>query len=158
MRNRWYNIDTTAKQVAMVWACAAKRRHWLGEKSTEYEVEGSRPRGRPNRTWKEVVQKDCQARNLNKEDAMDRGRWKKLIKIGWWSVVGRSVFLLVPAHPSSPWQRAVKRLLKVRFLYSATYTANQNSALHNLGSGSWLAIASGAVALCGLSTARANGH
>jgi len=28
------------------------------------------------------VQKDCQARNLNKEDAMDRGRWKKLIRIG----------------------------------------------------------------------------
>ena len=26
--------------------------------------------------------------------------------------------------------------VKVRFLYSATYTANQNSALHNLGSGS----------------------
>jgi len=22
----------------------------------EYEVEGSRPRGRPNRTWKDVVQ------------------------------------------------------------------------------------------------------
>jgi len=36
----------------------------------EYEVEGSRPRGRPNRTWKEIVQKDCQARNSNKEDAM----------------------------------------------------------------------------------------
>jgi len=50
--------------------------------SMEYEVEGSRPRGRPKRTWKEVVQKDRQARNLNKEDAMDRGRWKKLIKIG----------------------------------------------------------------------------
>jgi len=31
IRNRWYNTDTTAKQVAMVWACAAKRRHWLGE-------------------------------------------------------------------------------------------------------------------------------
>jgi len=38
---------------------------------TEYEVEGSRPRGRPKRTWREVVQKDCQARNLNKEDGMD---------------------------------------------------------------------------------------
>ena len=48
----------------------------------EYEVEGSRPRGRPKMTWKEV-QKDCQARNLNKEDAVDCGRWKKLIKIGW---------------------------------------------------------------------------
>jgi len=42
---------------------------------------GSRPRGRPKRTWKEVVQ-DCQARNLKREDAMGRGRWKKLIKIG----------------------------------------------------------------------------
>jgi len=51
----------------------------------EYEVEGSRPRGRPKGTWREVVQKDCQARNLNREDAMDRNRWKKLIKIGWWS-------------------------------------------------------------------------
>ena len=52
------------------------------KKCMEYEVEGSRPRGRPKRTWKEVVQKDCQVHNLNKEDAMDRGRWKKLIKIG----------------------------------------------------------------------------
>jgi len=50
---------------------------WV-KKCMEYEVQGSRPK----RTWKEVVQKDCQARNLNKEDAMDRGRWKKLIKTG----------------------------------------------------------------------------
>ena len=54
---------------------------WV-KKRTEYEVEGSRLRGRPKRIRKEVVQKDCQARNLNKEDAMDRGRWKKLVKIG----------------------------------------------------------------------------
>jgi len=54
---------------------------WV-KKRMEYEVEGSRPRGRPKRTWKEVVQKDCQTHNLNKEDAMDRGRWKKLVKIG----------------------------------------------------------------------------
>jgi len=59
----------------MLWACVAK-------KCMEYEVEGSRPRDRPKRAWREVVQKDCQARNLNREDAMDRGRWKKLIKIG----------------------------------------------------------------------------
>jgi len=24
-------MDTTAKQVAMVWACVVKRRHWLDE-------------------------------------------------------------------------------------------------------------------------------
>jgi len=51
----------------------------------EYEVEGSRPRGRPKRTWTEVVQKGCQARNLSREHAMDRSRRKKLIRIGWWS-------------------------------------------------------------------------
>jgi len=55
---------------------------WPVRKENEVTLQGSRPRGRPKRTWKEVVQKDCQARNLNKEDAMDRGRWKKLIKIG----------------------------------------------------------------------------
>jgi len=48
----------------------------------EYEAEGSRPRGRRKRRWRKVVQKDCKAGNLNREDAMDRGRWKKLIKIG----------------------------------------------------------------------------
>ena len=46
----------------------------------EYEVEGSRPRGRPKSTWKEVVREDCQARKLNKEDAVDRCKWRKVIK------------------------------------------------------------------------------
>ena len=36
---------------------------WV-KKCMEYEMEGSRPTGRPKRTRKEVVQKDCQARNL----------------------------------------------------------------------------------------------
>ena len=38
------------------------------------------PRGRPKKTWKEVVREDCQARKLNKEDAMDRCKWRKVIK------------------------------------------------------------------------------
>ena len=54
---------------------------WV-KKCMECEMKGSRPRGTPKRTWKEVVQKDFQACNLNKQDAMYRGRWKKLIKIG----------------------------------------------------------------------------
>ena len=52
------------------------------KKCMEYEVEGSRPRGRPKRTWREVVQKDCPARKLNRDNAMDRSRWKKQIKEG----------------------------------------------------------------------------
>ena len=51
----------------------------------EYEVEGPRPRGRPKRTWRDVVREDCQARKLNKEDAMDRCKWRKMIKDVWWS-------------------------------------------------------------------------
>ena len=54
---------------------------WV-KKCTKYEVDVSRPKDRSKRTWTEVVQKDCQAPNLNREDAMDRGRWKKLIKTG----------------------------------------------------------------------------
>ena len=38
---------------------------WVN-KCMEYEVEGSRPRGRPKKTWKEVVREDCQARKLNR--------------------------------------------------------------------------------------------
>ena len=30
--------------------------------------------------WKKVVREDCQARKLNKEDAMDSCKWRKVIK------------------------------------------------------------------------------
>ena len=46
----------------------------------EHEVEGPRPRGRPKRTWREVVEKDYQARKWNKDDAMDHTKWRKSIK------------------------------------------------------------------------------
>ena len=50
----------------------------------QHDVEGSRPRDRPKKTWTEIVQKDCQARGLNREDAMDHIRWKKQIRDDWW--------------------------------------------------------------------------
>jgi len=63
---------------------AAFNAPYVGHKITNlrrgYEVEGPRPRGRPKRTWREVVEKDCQARKLNTEDAMGRSRRRKLIK------------------------------------------------------------------------------
>ena len=40
---------------------------WV-KKCMEYEVAGSRPKGRPKRTLKEVVREDCQARKLEKGD------------------------------------------------------------------------------------------
>ena len=47
----------------------------------KYEVEGARPRGRPKKTWREIVKKDYQARKLNREDAMDCSRWRKEIRV-----------------------------------------------------------------------------
>jgi len=38
------------------------------------------PRGRQKRTWTDVVQKDCQVCKLNREEAIDHSRWRKLIK------------------------------------------------------------------------------
>jgi len=43
----------------------------------EYEVEGGT--GRPKKTWREIVEKDCQARKLNREDAVDCNGWRKQI-------------------------------------------------------------------------------
>jgi len=37
---------------------------WV-KKYMEYEVVGSSARGRPKRTWTEVVQKECRAHKLN---------------------------------------------------------------------------------------------
>ena len=48
----------------------------------EYEVEGVGPRSRQKKTRKQIVEKDCQARKLNREDAMDRNRWRKQIRNG----------------------------------------------------------------------------
>jgi len=52
---------------------------WVN-KCMGYEVKGTRPRGRPKKTWTEIMQNDCQAHKLNKEDAMDRNRWRKQIR------------------------------------------------------------------------------
>jgi len=52
---------------------------WV-KKCMEYKVEGAKPRGRPKKTWTEIVETDCQARGLNTEDVMDRSRWMKQIR------------------------------------------------------------------------------
>jgi len=83
----------------------------------EHEVEGSRPRGRPKKTWKEVVREDCQARKLNEEDGplqMEKGdKGSTMIRMG----VCGWMFLLVPAYPGCPGSKAVKRSLLLLLLY-----------------------------------------
>ena len=47
----------------MAWHVLQREDNEWVKKCMEYKVEGARPRGRPKKTWTEVVQKHCQARN-----------------------------------------------------------------------------------------------
>jgi len=82
LRKRLGIDDTTLvlQQNGLQWYghVLQKEDDWV-KKCMEYEVEGPRPRGRPKRTWREVVEKDYEACRLNKDYAMDHSRWRKLI-------------------------------------------------------------------------------
>jgi len=78
------NIISVLQQNRLRWYGHVLRKEdndWV-KKFMEYEVEGARPRGRPKKTWRENVKKDCQARGLNREDVVDRIRWKKQMHSG----------------------------------------------------------------------------
>ena len=71
------DITLVLQQIRLHWYGHVLRKEddvWV-KKCMEYEVEGPRPRGRPKRTWREVVR--CKT---NKEDAIDRCKWRKMIK------------------------------------------------------------------------------
>jgi len=99
-----YDIISVLQQNRLWWYeyVLQKEDNDLVKKCAEYKVEGSRPRGRPKRTRTEVLQNDCQARKLNRENAMDCSRWRKLKKDSWWSAgVSGWMFVMVPAHLGS---------------------------------------------------------
>jgi len=73
-------LQETVTFILLLFDCTIKDDDDWVKKCMEHEVEGSRPRGRPKKTWKEVVREDCQACKMNKEDAMDRSKWRKVIK------------------------------------------------------------------------------
>jgi len=71
-------IDDTAlvlQQKALRWYGHLLRKDddWV-KKCMEYEVEGPRPRGKPKRTWRQVVGKGLS----NWTTAMDRSKWRNL--------------------------------------------------------------------------------
>jgi len=62
---------------------------------------GSKTKRKTNEDLKRDCQKDCRARKLNTEDAMDRSKWRKLIKdVRWsgWVWVGECFFLYRPTR------------------------------------------------------------
>ena len=67
-------------------------------------MEGARQRGRPKKTWRQIVEKDCQACKLNREDAMDLNRWRNQKRVNVSSGTGS------PGVVLDKIQRAVKQL------------------------------------------------
>jgi len=59
----------------MVWACAAND-DWVRNVSMKRVQDQEEDQRGPG----ERLSEDCQARKLNKEDAMDRSKWRKLMK------------------------------------------------------------------------------
>ena len=49
------------------------------KKALEFEVKGKRKRGRPKKTWKTQVEKESKSVGLEKEDAMNRARWRVVV-------------------------------------------------------------------------------
>ena len=79
LKSDWFYLSGTGLPRL---ACVAKRRWWLGEEMYGVWSWGSKTKEDLER---EVVREDCQARKMNKEDAVDRCKWRKLIKDVWWS-------------------------------------------------------------------------
>jgi len=46
----------------------------------DFELQGVRPRGRPKKTWSEVIEKDFLTRQMCTENATDCRKCRKLIK------------------------------------------------------------------------------
>jgi len=44
------------------------------------EVEPVRPTAKPKKTWSEIIETDCETQQICKEDAMDRRKWRRLVK------------------------------------------------------------------------------
>ena len=103
----WFRAPRHKVTQLLFWFLRKYDDDWV-KKCMEYEVKGSEPRGRPKRTWKEVVREDCQARKLNKEDTVDRYKWRKVIREvrwpGWvWAASARTFGYLNTRVPDGYW-------------------------------------------------------
>jgi len=71
-RLRLEDVVTVLQRNRLRWYGHVLRKddsEWV-KKCMDFVVEGVRPRGRPKRTWKEVVQGDMKSLKLTKEDAL----------------------------------------------------------------------------------------
>ena len=77
------HIISVVRRKRLRWYGHVKRRpeeNWV-KKCMEIEVGGANPKGRPKKTWMEVVAKDLKALGLKDDDTLNRSTWRAVINI-----------------------------------------------------------------------------
>ena len=75
-------VTSVLRQARLRWFGHVERKEeddWV-KHVTQFTVEGSRPVGRPLKTWREVVAQDMRLLGLRPADAVDRDRWRNAIR------------------------------------------------------------------------------
>ena len=75
------NITEVVRRARLRWYGHVERKdqeNWV-KRSTQIEVEGNRPAGRPKKTWLQTVKADCKQLKINPKDASNRGTWRQAI-------------------------------------------------------------------------------
>ena len=75
-------VSGKIKERRLAWYGHVERReenHYL-RRIVNMEIPGRRRRGRPKTRWKDCVRRDMEEVGLQERDAMDRNRWKKVLK------------------------------------------------------------------------------
>ena len=76
------DIETVLRRNRLRWYGHIYRKlddDWV-KGSMNFVVEGRVPRGRPRKTWNEMIENDLRILGLQKEDACDRKEWRRLIQ------------------------------------------------------------------------------
>ena len=75
-------ISKKVQESRLKWYGHVLRREdeYVGKRVMAMEVPGNRRRGRPKRRWLDSIRNDLSERELSKEDAQDRAKWKRLIR------------------------------------------------------------------------------
>ena len=58
-----------------------REQEYVGKRVQRMSV-GKRKKGRPRRRWRDCVKEDMEVVGVREEDAMDRGRWRRLVHTG----------------------------------------------------------------------------
>jgi hypothetical protein len=68
------------QEVDVVWPCEEGDEDRALGRVVNVEVESRSPPGRPKKSCRKYVDKDLATLGVDDEDALDRARWRKLIK------------------------------------------------------------------------------